>query len=303
MSRYIRIASKFWTDEKTIKLPEDARFLFLYLLTSPHSNMVGYYYLPKLYACHDMGWEMERFTKAFTKLLEERLIYYCDTTSVILVPNFLKYNPIQNKNQAIGAVKAVQELPTNTLFPLFMQCLERFAKPFTKPFEEAFPERYANTETDTETETETETEEESTSPTGDPPPQKDYIPYKEIVELYNKTCTSLPKVEKITDKRRRHIKKTWGELKNLLRLEEAFQKAEASDFLSGRNGKWTGCSFDWLITYNNIVKVLEGTYDNKKGGVENGAGGRGNTQIRAPAKPGFRPSEHDWEAEAKVDYI
>jgi hypothetical protein len=40
--------------------------------------------------------------------------------------------------------------------------------------------------------------------------------------------------------------------------------AQASDFLSGRNGKWTGCNFDWLINENNMVKVLEGNYENKK---------------------------------------
>ena len=39
--------------------------------------------------------------------------------------------------------------------------------------------------------------------------------------------------------------------------------AEDSDFLSGRNGKWTSCNFDWLINENNMVKVLEGNYKNK----------------------------------------
>ena len=40
--------------------------------------------------------------------------------------------------------------------------------------------------------------------------------------------------------------------------------SESSDFLSGRNGAWPGCSFDWLINYNNAIKVIEGAYDNKQ---------------------------------------
>jgi len=154
MSRYIRIASRFWTDEKVIKLSEQEKFLYLYILTSPHSNMLGFYVLPKLYAMHDLGWNDEQFTKPFTKLLEKGLIKYDETTSVILIPNFLRYNPIQNINQAKGAAKALQELPDNPLFPLFFQCLKRFAEPFMKPFQELLPERYGNTETETETETE-----------------------------------------------------------------------------------------------------------------------------------------------------
>jgi len=158
LSRYIRIASKFWTDEKVIKLSEEEKFLLLYIYTSPHSNMIGFYILPKLYVMHDLGWSEERFTKPFTKLLAKGFIYYHEDTSVVLIPNFLKYNPIQNKNQAIGAAKALQELPDNPLFPRFWRHLKRFAKPFTKLFAERLPERFGNTETETETGSGTETE-------------------------------------------------------------------------------------------------------------------------------------------------
>ena len=68
---------------------------------------------------HDLGWNDEQFTKPFTKLLEKGLINYDETTSVILIPNFLRYNPIQNINQAKGAAKALQELPDNPLFLVF----------------------------------------------------------------------------------------------------------------------------------------------------------------------------------------
>ena len=41
---------------------------------------------------------------------------------------------------------------------------------------------------------------------------------------------------------------------------------DESDFLSGRNGHWRGCAFDWLINKKNAMKVLEGTYANRKAG-------------------------------------
>lgn len=44
---------------------------------------------------------------------------------------------------------------------------------------------------------------------------------------------------------------------------DLFKRVEASDFLTGRNGEWTACGFDWLLKENNIIKVLEGNYDNR----------------------------------------
>lgn len=102
-----------------------------------------------------------------------------------------------------------------------------------------------------------------------------YIPFQEIVDSYNSICTSLPKVVKITDKRKRTMKARWKEYGNLDTYKQVFEMAEESDFLSGRNEKWTNCSFDWLLNENNMVKVLEGNYKNKGGGTDGGDGGNG----------------------------
>lgn len=89
------------------------------------------------------------------------------------------------------------------------------------------------------------------------------VPYEKIVELYNDICISLPKVKALSNKRKEKIKTTYKEVGSIEAFEEVFRKAEKSPFLSGRNGKWGGCNFDWLINYNNFLKVLEGTYDEK----------------------------------------
>lgn len=153
-SRYIRIATKFWQDEKVKALTDDAKLLYLYVLTSPHSNMAGYYVLPKPYVAYDLNWLPERLDKAFSELLKQGLIKYCKQSDVVLIPNFLKYNPMQNQNQAKGAARRVAELPSNTLREDFRTVLERYAKQFV----ERFTEWFANTDTDTETDTESETD-------------------------------------------------------------------------------------------------------------------------------------------------
>jgi hypothetical protein len=94
---------------------------------------------------------------------------------------------------------------------------------------------------------------------------------KEIIELFNNLCPSLRKVTRLTDARQKKISARLKE-HSLEDLKNAFAKLEASDFLSGRkpsnkNPNWKA-GFDWLFENDtNIVKVLEGNYDNGKNQV------------------------------------
>lgn len=96
-----------------------------------------------------------------------------------------------------------------------------------------------------------------------------HIDYQKIADMYNDTCVSLPRVTKITDSRKSKIKarlKTY----TLEEMQKAFELAEKSDFLKGKDGGWK-CNFDWLIKNDeNMLKVLENNYKNntKKGGIE-----------------------------------
>ena len=92
--------------------------------------------------------------------------------------------------------------------------------------------------------------------------EKETVDYQGIVDMYNETCVSLPSVRSLTDKRKRALK---ARLKNysIEDLKKVFQKAEKSSFLNGSTDKWSGATFDWLIKEDNIVKVLEGNYDDK----------------------------------------
>lgn len=43
-----------------------------------------------------------------------------------------------------------------------------------------------------------------------------------------------------------------------------FEKAEASEFLKGKNNRDWSATFDWLVCDSNMAKVLEGKYDRKE---------------------------------------
>ena len=45
-------------------------------------------------------------------------------------------------------------------------------------------------------------------------------------------------------------------------LDEVFRKAQESSFCTGLNDRHWKADFDWLLNESNLVKVLEGKYDN-----------------------------------------
>ena len=87
--------------------------------------------------------------------------------------------------------------------------------------------------------------------------------YHVVVDLFNSVCVSLPKVQKLNDKRRKLIVNA-GKLLGEMSFEGFFNLVESSDFLTGRNRKWSGCGFDWILQPANLTKIIEGNYINKE---------------------------------------
>jgi len=90
------------------------------------------------------------------------------------------------------------------------------------------------------------------------------IDYEKIRLFWNEN-TNLPSIKILSNKRKEKIKLRIQEVeeKNFLL---AINKLNYSDFATGKNNSSWKADIDWLITNDtNIVKVLEGKYDNKIG--------------------------------------
>lgn len=70
MRDYGKVHAQFWSGDTMKSLPDDAKFLALYLLTCQHGNLAGVFRLPLAYAADDTGWDLDRLRGAF-KLLSE----------------------------------------------------------------------------------------------------------------------------------------------------------------------------------------------------------------------------------------
>ena len=85
--------------------------------------------------------------------------------------------------------------------------------------------------------------------------------YISIIDTYHETCVSFPKVTVLSDKRKQAIKARLATY-SIEQFQEMFRKAEASDFLKGKNNRDWRANFDWLMKDSNFAKVLDGNYDN-----------------------------------------
>ena len=83
---------------------------------------------------------------------------------------------------------------------------------------------------------------------------------RQVMDLYNAICTSLSRCIRLTDKRAKAVRQLFAKGYTAEQLTDAFGRAQASSFCTGRNDRGWRADFDWLMNENNLVKVLEGKY-------------------------------------------
>lgn len=110
--------------------------LFLEILISPHSNMVGVFVCPKYYLCADLSWNPEETGTRLGHLDELGLVYKDDSKGLIMLDPTQGLNPIENyrtPQQVDMAVKVLHHLPHSKIYRPLVKHLLTLNKPSIKP--------------------------------------------------------------------------------------------------------------------------------------------------------------------------
>lgn len=99
--------------------------------------------------------------------------------------------------------------------------------------------------------------------------ERDSIDYQQIADLYNETCVSFPRLTKLSESRKKAIRARLKQY-SVDDFRRMFELAESSDFLKGKNDRNWSATFDWMVKDANMAKILDGNYNDKKEGVDNG---------------------------------
>jgi hypothetical protein len=144
---YGKIHSSFWTSRDIRSLSEDGRALAAYLLTSPHSNMLGCFRIPVAYVSDDLMWDSERVTKGFGELFAKGWATLSEGSNWVVIHKFLKWNQPENPNVVKAAEKLFDQIPDDCeAKPLLAWAIAEFEprfsaaklarfKPFPNPFD------------------------------------------------------------------------------------------------------------------------------------------------------------------------
>jgi len=128
MRDYGKLATRFWSDRRVIGLSDHAKLVFIYLLAGAETNCIGCFRVTTLHLAASEICDPEAAKCAIDDLVGVGLIQYDDDAKVVLLPHFLKYNPICNGSSGKAAIKAVLAVPDShlldTIIPQVVELLD-----------------------------------------------------------------------------------------------------------------------------------------------------------------------------------
>lgn len=134
MRDYGKVSPQFWiskTGKALRRSGHEATIVALYLITCPHANMLGLYYLPTMFIAHETGLGVDGAAKGLQGAIEAGFCHYDEATEVVWVVEMARYQIADSLKKADLRVKGVQSayeaLPDN---PYLARFYERYAESF-----------------------------------------------------------------------------------------------------------------------------------------------------------------------------
>lgn len=134
MREYSKVGPKFWigsTGKKLRAAGAEAQVVALYLMSSPHANMLGLYYIPQMFIAHETGLGLEGATKGLLSAIEAGFCEYDAASEMVWVIEMAKYQVGEALKEKDLRIKGVQNeydsLPNN---PYLSRFYDQYAASF-----------------------------------------------------------------------------------------------------------------------------------------------------------------------------
>lgn len=125
MREYGKVSPHFWTGStgKQLRQCSESLVVSMYLMTSPHANMLGLYYMPLLYVAHETGLGMEGASKGLQWACEAGFCSYDHASEMVWVHEMARFQ-IADKlkstdKRSIGVQNEYNSLPSNPYLASF----------------------------------------------------------------------------------------------------------------------------------------------------------------------------------------
>ncbi len=123
MRDYSKVSPQFWIGKtgKSLRGNPAAQVLAMYLMTSPHANMIGVFHCPILYMAHETGLTFEGASEALESLIVAGFCTYEADSEVVFVHRMAAHQVGESLNPKDNQVKGVQKYYENMAPPLIKQ--------------------------------------------------------------------------------------------------------------------------------------------------------------------------------------
>ena len=194
MAVYGKIYTRLWNNHRFRKLTEDGQKLYLYLLSSPHKNTIGFYQIGIPYIQDDLGWAYKRCSNAINDTIRMGFIKYDFESRVVLILDWWKNNkPSNNKNLQKKMVGDLSEVGESILWQDFSNTVPTV---LATPFEQCTQHRSNHVDVDVDVDVpvnvdvnvKVKEEGRAKSSTNLPQTNTNTIPFEEILNDLNLTA-------------------------------------------------------------------------------------------------------------------
>ena len=112
MQNYSKIYNRIWQHKRFRLMSDSAKTLYLYMLSCPHGNSLGFYFLPTGYITSDLNWGKYKVRTNIIELVSNGFISWCDEAKMVRILRFLKFQPLANPNVVSAAIYSLNSIPT-----------------------------------------------------------------------------------------------------------------------------------------------------------------------------------------------
>lgn len=128
MAIYRNVSLSFWEDIKIVDdfTPED-KYFYLYLLTNPHTNLLGCYQISFKQMINETGYNRDTIEKLISRMENEHKVIEFDfETNEIFIKNWYKYNWTKSDKLLKNVEKLSQYIKSDTFKEKISKLIEKY---------------------------------------------------------------------------------------------------------------------------------------------------------------------------------
>lgn len=136
MAIYRNVSLSFWEDNKIVdNFTYKDKYFLLYLLTNPHTNLIGCYEVSIRQMSNELGLDKSEVEELLTRMEQvHKVILYAEETKEILIKNWHKYNWTKSEKLLKKVESLIQYIKSEKLRKELEKILERYRVSIGYPY-------------------------------------------------------------------------------------------------------------------------------------------------------------------------